>query len=96
MNDLVERTTFSGGPDSPHVCLLDTGVNRGHPLISPSLATADLHTVDPGWGTDDANGHGTEMAGVAIAGNLTDRLDQQRTIRGWTPSRIREASRTRR
>ena len=75
LNDLIDRTSFNGGPDAPHVCLLDTGVNRGHPLIAPALATNDLHTVEPGWGTHDADGHGTEMAGLAIAGNLTDVLD---------------------
>ena len=75
LNDLIDRTSFNGGPDAPHVCLLDTGVNRGHPLITPALATNDLHTVEPGWGTHDADGHGTEMAGLAIAGNLTDVLD---------------------
>ena len=47
----------------------------GHPLISPVLDTADLHSVEPAWGTRDDAGHGTEMAGLAIAGNLTDVLD---------------------
>ena len=59
---------------TPFVCLLDTGVNRGHPLVSPSLQSRDLHTVEPAWGTGDTNGHGTKMAGVALAGNLTELL----------------------
>ena len=75
LNDLLCRTSFvSDGHDVPHVCLLDTGVNRGHPLLHPSLAIADLHTVEPAWGTDDADGHGTEMAGLALVGNLTEVL----------------------
>ena len=75
LEELQTRTRyFSRDKDVPYVCLLDTGVNRGHRLLSPALAADDLHTVEPGWGTDDANGHGTEMAGLALAGNLTELL----------------------
>lgn len=75
LDDLLSRTSFASySDDVPYVCLLDTGVNRGHPLLDPSLATSDVHTVEPAWGTDDADGHGTEMAGLALAGNLTEVL----------------------
>lgn len=67
--DLRERTTVAGD-DAPAVCVLDTGVNRGHPLLEDSLAPADLHTCDPGWGPHDHHGHGTEMAGLALYGDL--------------------------
>lgn len=67
--DLVART--SGPPDdAPAVCILDTGINRGHPLLSASLAASDLHTYDPKWGTDDRHGHGTGMAGLALYGDF--------------------------
>ena len=68
------RPPVSAG-EVPHICLLDTGVNRGHPLIAPSLGASDLHTVEPGWGAADDEGHGTEMAGLALMGNLTELLD---------------------
>ena len=72
LDELLARTEFPADADDvPRVCLLDTGVNRGHPLLHPALAPSDLHTVEPGWGTDDAHGHGTQMAGVALAGDLT-------------------------
>ena len=75
LDDLLHRTQFAGdADDTPHACLLDTGVNRGHPLISPALDTTDLHTVEPGWGTNDAVGHGTEMAGLALVGDLNEVL----------------------
>ena len=80
LDHLLERTTFNGGPEAPHVCLLDTGINRGHPLITPILDIDDLHTVEPAWGATDDAGHGTEMAGLAIAGNLTDVLDRDDDI----------------
>ena len=71
----MARARFpSHAEDVPYVCLLDTGVNRGHWLLAPALAGADLHTVEPGWGTDDADGHGTEMAGLALGGNLAELL----------------------
>ena len=74
LEELLERTEFPADADEvPRVCLLDTGVNRGHPLLGPALAAGDVHTVEPGWGTDDAHGHGTQMAGVALAGDLTPR-----------------------
>ena len=57
--------------DAPAVCLLDTGVNHGHPLLAPAITPADLHTYDPAWGTDDKEGHGTPMGGLAAFGDLT-------------------------
>ena len=75
LDDLLARTRYPSDDDeAPRVCLLDTGANRGHPLLSPALAAADLHTVEPAWGTDDEEGHGTQMAGLALAGDLTDLL----------------------
>ena len=76
----LERYSFNGDPESPHVCLLDTGINRGHPLIAPVLHAADLHSVEPTWGNSDEVGHGTEMAGIAIAGNLTNILDDNAEV----------------
>ena len=78
LDELLARTQFSpDGDEVPYVCLLDTGVNRGHPLLAPALAINDLHTIEPAWGTDDIDGHGTEMAGLALVGNLTERLDSR-------------------
>jgi hypothetical protein len=78
--NLAARTTLAG-PDSPTVCLLDTGVNAGHPLLEGSLAPEDRHACDPTWGVDDdgggpgMEGHGTEMAGLALYGDLVEHLD---------------------
>jgi hypothetical protein len=75
LDELLGRTAPpEEGADVPHVCIFDTGVNNGHPLIAAVLSAADLHTVEPGWGTDDGDGHGTAMAGLAMAGNLTAAL----------------------
>lgn len=65
---LLGRTRFNG--DGVAVCILDTGVNNGHALIAPVLAADDMHAVDPLWGFDDHDGHGTLMAGTAAYGDL--------------------------
>lgn len=80
--DLAERTVWPG-VDVPRVCLLDTGVNRSHVLIEPALAEDDLLTVNPDWGaTDNAReSHGTEMAGLALHGDLFARLQDSQENR---------------
>lgn len=72
--DLRNRTKYSE-TGSLVVCILDTGVNNGHPLLEPVLADDDLHTLDQKWQTHDHSGHGTLMAGVAAYGNLLARLE---------------------
>ena len=49
LQELLSRTEFPVGDDVPFVCLLDTGVNRGHALLEPVIAAEDLHSVDPAW-----------------------------------------------
>lgn len=70
----LAQQTARPAADALAVCLLDTGVNRGHPLLEVLLAPADLHTVDEVWGRADHHGHGTEMAGLAAWGDLTPTL----------------------
>lgn len=67
----VERMAPSENADAVAVCLLDTGINRAHSLLAPVFAAADLHSVNPAWGTDDHHGHGSEMSGLAFFGDLT-------------------------
>lgn len=72
VDDAIRRASWPS-PDAPAVCLLDTGVNNEHPLLSPACAPADLHSYNPAWGVNDThpNGHGTPMAGLALMGDLT-------------------------
>ncbi|HKS54546.1 MAG TPA: S8 family peptidase [Steroidobacteraceae bacterium] len=71
--DLSARTQ-AAPENAPYVCVLDTGINRGHVLLAQSLAEGDLHTVEPAWTSADADGHGTGLAGVALYGDLTHAL----------------------
>jgi hypothetical protein len=73
---LLTQVQFAAS-DAPAICLLDTGVNAGHPLLSPALSKQDMHAVEPEWGTADHSGtqHGTGMAGIALYGCLTQVLN---------------------
>ena len=56
-NELLARLTHPEG-NAPAVCVLDTGVTAGHPLIAPALAATDATAVNPAWGSKTmAAGH---------------------------------------
>lgn len=58
--------------DSLAICILDTGVNNGHPLIQPALRDEDMDSYNPSWGNNDTGRHGTKMAGLCLYGDLFD------------------------
>ncbi len=72
-SDLLHRTALPP-KDAIAICILDTGVNHAHPLLAPVLARSDCHSCKPQWGVDDRDGHGTEMAGIAVYGDLRTAL----------------------
>lgn len=74
VQDLKGRTIDRTTDDSVIVCILDTGVNRGHPLLENFLPEGNMDSVQPEWGTADTHrhGHGTPMAGSILYGDLTD------------------------
>ena len=73
VNDLLSRTQFADNA-AVRVCLLDTGVDRGHPLLEPAIAPEHLQAWREEWGSDDHQGHGTQMAGVCLFGPLSEPL----------------------
>ena len=80
VNDL--RSRLRANPEANvAVCVLDTGANNGHALLQPVLADADCHAVEPGWGVNDHQGHGTLMCGVAAFGDLVEPLQHSGPIR---------------
>jgi hypothetical protein len=66
--------------DCPAVCLLDTGVNNEHPLLIPGLRREDMDAYNPDWGVFDHLGHGTEMAGLGLYGDLVDLFQSEGAI----------------
>ncbi|MDT9297803.1 S8 family peptidase [Arthrospira platensis] len=67
--DDLENRLLEPGKHAVSICVLDSGVTRIHPLLSPGLDANDMHTVEPSWGVNDSafwHGHGTAMAGLCL------------------------------
>lgn len=75
VNELSARTNYTAGIDPNYITLLDRGVSLAHPLLAPALNAADRHAADPAWGLDDQCGHGTQLAGLALFGDLSTALE---------------------
>lgn len=80
IQNLLQRSTRLDGVEHNRLTLLDTGVNAGHPLLKAELSAADMHVYDPTWSLDDRDGHGTEMAGLCLYGNLVPVLAHDKPI----------------
>ena len=70
VEDLLRRLVIHN-ESNVTVCILDTGVNNGHPLLFPILDDNSCMAYDSSWVTADRMGHGTMMAGVCAYGDLT-------------------------
>ena len=71
-DDLLSRTDFV--PTNATVCLLDTGITSANRLLAPAIRENRIQAIDSTWRTDDQDGHGTQMAGVALYCDLKARL----------------------
>lgn len=69
IDEALERIHWPS-EDAPAVCLIDSGVNRAHPLIEPLLGESDCETVFSDNDRSDDLTHGTPMAGLAAFGDL--------------------------
>jgi hypothetical protein len=68
IDELLKHTEFKLTDTS--VCILDTGVNAGHPLLRQAIEDDCVQTVNPSWTAGDHEGHGTEVAGVSLFNDL--------------------------
>lgn len=80
VNEIVDRLDFSNQSNTS-VCILDTGVNNGHPLLRLILKDSNKHAVDETKGTEDLAGHGTNMAGIAGYFNLQEKLESNDKVK---------------
>ncbi|MCX2429621.1 S8 family peptidase [Pedobacter sp. GR22-10] len=85
MEELIGRTDMALDENSVLICLLDSGVNNLHPLISSFLPDERLYSYKPDdWGSGDDwpnGGHGTGVAGLALYGDMVDVLAERGRIR---------------
>lgn len=78
VRNLLARTTHRADSEAgAYVTLLDTGVAHSHPLLDRGIASADLHAIADTWITTDHSGHGTQMAGLVLHGNLVGPLSSE-------------------
>jgi hypothetical protein len=76
INNLLERVKDVSSDHAVSVCLLDTGVTHGNPLLAPFIASRNLTTIFADGRVSDiteiSGGHGTPMAGLILFGDLTE------------------------
>jgi len=58
----------SPSEDAPRVGILDSGIVANHPLLGP--AVGGTHSFIPGQDGNDTNGHGTNVAGITLYGDV--------------------------
>jgi len=82
IDDLRTRVTNQIEQHGISVCLLDTGVNRINPLLEDLIPARNLDSINPSWTTSDSYryGHGTQMAGLILYGDLNEPLSSSNSI----------------
>lgn len=70
VEELKNRVSYGEKHKEIAVCILDTGVNYSHPLLTNSISKKEADSYYPNWEITDHIGHGTEMAGLVLYGDL--------------------------
>lgn len=78
VEELLSRIVYDDKGVS--VCILDSGINNGHRLLEPFCSDDEKETYHPQWSPADQEGHGTQMAGIAVFGNLQEALESQDSV----------------
>jgi len=76
----MKRRIYLENQSNTSICILDTGINNGHPLLEEIVTDNDLHTIDVVKGISDKVGHGTNMAGIAAFFTLEDKLESMEPV----------------
>lgn len=78
VEDLRNRVQIN--PDTNSViCVLDSGVNNGHPLLESIIPEQNCGSV-VGEGIADRDGHGTKMCGTVIYGDMSSCLANAKKV----------------
>ena len=60
----------SPSEEAPRIAILDSGITANHPLIGPAVGGA--HSFIAGHDANDNHGHGTQVAGIILYGNVAE------------------------
>ena len=84
VEELSNRIESNISSESFAVCILDTGLNNKHILLERFAPDENLDTLKSDWGSSDdyKEGHGTQMAGLSLYGDLFE------ILRVGTPIRV--------
>lgn len=64
------------GEGAPGICVLDSGIAGGHPMLGPAVGDAQSFLAD--LGSEDEHGHGTLIGGLALYGDVEAALRDRR------------------
>lgn len=78
VDDLLNRIVHEDKGVS--VCILDSGINNGHRLLEPFCSDNEKEAYHPDWQPNDQEGHGTQMAGIVVFGDLQEALESRDTV----------------
>lgn len=74
----IQKIDISGAPakGKPGILVVDSGI-RNHPLLQDSIADSIVLPKNKGSTIDDIDdvGHGTQVAGIALYGDISRRID---------------------
>jgi subtilisin family serine protease len=78
LSDLSESEIVSPSEENCGILVIDSGVQRGHPLIAPALGETEVFpdekrefiTGSSDDGDEKTGGHGTGVSGIAIYGDI--------------------------
>lgn len=77
---LAEFGTIPSPPENAAgICVIDSGITSGHPLLKTAIGEATSVPVTIGDAMDE-NGHGTKVAGLALYGNISKCITEKRFI----------------
>lgn len=80
VEDLLGRLQIEQNHDVL-ICMLDSGINNGHPLLNPLIPDENCLTSIMGAGEHDpGDGHGTQMAGIIEYENIGEKLESRHPV----------------
>lgn len=62
--------------DAPGICVVDSGINRGHPMLGAAVGYTEAIPNTLGDGLD-LHGHGTMVSGIALYGNVQECIEKR-------------------